>query len=257
MSKKHYGTQIWPFREDFGKDMPTTLEKLAKLGFAGVELCRWFNWTDMFDKWSAEELRDVAQRVGLTLMSAHIPSYMLQPEKLDELVKFCDTIGMKYVMVASLSKEEMATKASLLAVAEAFNQAADALKPNGIRIGFHAHGPDFKQVEGAVPWEILFDNTVPDVVMQMDIGNCMQGGGDPIHYLKKYPGRAALVHLKEYSGEKPPEAIGDGVVDWAEVFEVCEELHQPVWYIIEQEEKEYNPWISAEKSLEYLRALGW
>ena len=93
--------------------------------------------------------------------------------------------------------------------------------------------------------------------MQMDIGNCMGGGGDPIHYLKKYVGRAALVHLKEYSPENPPMAIGDGVVDWSEVFDVCESLHRPQWYIIEQEEKEYNAWDSAAKSLEYLRALGW
>ena len=59
MTKKDYATQIWPFREDFGKDMPATLEKLAEMGFAGVELCRWFDWTDLFDKWPAEELRAV------------------------------------------------------------------------------------------------------------------------------------------------------------------------------------------------------
>ena len=257
MSEKEFATQIWPFREDFGKDMPATLEKFANMGFAGVELCRWFDWTDMFDKWSAEELRDVAQRVGLKIVSAHLPAYMLQPEKLDELSQFADIVGMKYAMIASLPPEQMASKAILMGVAETFNQAATSLQSSGIRIGFHAHGPDFKPVEGAIPWEILFDNTAPDVVMQMDIGNCLHGGGDPIHYLKKYPGRATLVHLKEFSAEKPPEAIGDGVVDWAEVFEVCEDLHQPEWYIIEQEEKEYNPWSSAEKSLKYLRALGW
>ena len=257
MSKKDYATQIWPFREDFGKDMPATLEKLAEMGFAGVELCRWFDWTDLFDKWPAEDLRNVSRRVGLEIVSSHIPSYMLQPERLDELAQFCEIVGMKYVMVASLPSEQMASKAILLKMAEAFNQAAATLKPKGIQIGFHAHGPDFKAVEGAIPWEIIFDNTNPEVVMQMDIGNCMGGGGDPIHYLKKYKGRAALVHLKEYSPEKPPEAIGDGVVDWTEVFDVCESLHQPKWYIIEQEEKEYNPWDSAAKSLEYLRALGW
>ena len=257
MPQKAYATQIWPFREDFGKDMPTTLEKLAKMGFAGVELCRWFEWTDMFDKWPAEELRDVAQDVGLKIMSAHVPSYMLQAERLDELARFSDIVGMKYVMVASLPPEQMASKHILLEMAEAFNQAEAALKSSGIQIGFHAHGPDFKPVEGAIPWEILFDNTKSKVIMQMDIGNCMSGGGDPIHYLRKYPGRAKLVHLKEFSIEKPPEAIGDGIVDWTEVFEVCEDLHQPEWYIIEQEEKEYNPWISAEKSLKYLRALGW
>jgi sugar phosphate isomerase/epimerase len=257
MPKKDYATQIWPFREDFGKNMPATLKKLAEMGFAGVELCRWFDWTDMFDKWSAEELRDVAHDEGLKILSAHVPSYMLQTERLDELAQFCDTVGMKYVMVASLPPEQMASRAILQDMAAAFNQVSAILKPKGFQIGFHAHGPDFKPVEGAIPWEIIFDNTTAEVVMQMDIGNCMHGGGDPIHYLKKYPGRAKLVHLKEFSADKPPEAIGDGIIDWVEVFEVCEDLHQPEWYIIEQEEKEYDPWVSAEKSLAYLRGIGW
>jgi sugar phosphate isomerase/epimerase len=257
MPQKNYATQIWPFREDFGMDMPKTFKKLADMGFAGVELCRWFDWTDMFDKWSVEELRDTAQGVGLEIISTHMPSYMLKPERLNELAQFASSLGMKYVMVASLPPEQMASKAILQGMAESFNQAAAFLGPKGIQVGFHAHGPDFKAVEGAIPWEIIFDNTNSEVIMQMDIGNCMGGGGDPIHYLKKYPGRAALVHLKENSPDKPPEAVGDGIVDWAEVFEVCEELHQPEWYIIEQEEKEYDPWSSADKSLNYLRELGW
>jgi sugar phosphate isomerase/epimerase len=93
--------------------------------------------------------------------------------------------------------------------------------------------------------------------MQIDIGNALHGGADPIHYLKKYPGRAALVHLKEYSSEKAPDAVGDGEIDWDQVMTLCEELHQPEWYIIEQEEEQYDPWYSAEKSLKYLRSIGW
>ena len=138
MPKKEFATQIWPFREDFGKDMTSTLEKLANMGFAGVELCRWFNWTDMFDKWPAEELRDVSQRVGIEIVSAHIPSYILQADRLDELAQFADIVGMKYAMVASLPPEQMASKAVLLEMAEAFNQAAASLKPKGLQIGFHA-----------------------------------------------------------------------------------------------------------------------
>jgi sugar phosphate isomerase/epimerase len=257
MPKKELATQIWPFREDFGQDMPTTLTRLVDLGFAGVELCRWFDWTDMFDKWSAEDLRDTAEKVGLKIVSTHMPSYMLQPEKLEDLVQFAEIVGMKYAMVASLPPEQMASKEILLGMAKTFNQAATALQPQGISVGFHAHGPDFKAVESAIPWEVIFDHTDAGVIMQMDIGNCLQGGGDPIHYLKKYPGRSTLVHLKEFSTETPPQAIGDGVVDWEEVYQICENLHQPEWYILEQEEKEYDPWESAVKSLQYLRESGW
>lgn len=256
--QKEYATQIWPFREFFGKDMPATFERIAELGFAGVELCRWFNWTDMFDKWPAENILSNSQSTGVKVISSHISYPIIFEENLDDLIQFCHIVGMKYAMVASVPEEFARTRDDILSVVEKFNFAAATLKSEGIRIGYHNHGFDFKPLveDGSLPWDIFFDNTDPEVVMQVDIGNALQGGADPIHYLKKYPGRARLVHLKEFSAENPPEAIGDGDVDWKQVFEVCDEYHQPEWYIIEQEEKEYDPWKSAKRSLAYLRETG-
>ena len=257
--QKDYATQIWPFRESFGKDMPGTLERIAKLGFVGVELCRWFNWTDMFDKWPAEDILAVSQSVGVKIASSHISYATIFEENLDELIQFCRAVGMNYAIVASVPEEQAKSRDAVLGIAQVFNKAADVLKSEGIKIGYHNHGFDFKPLpeEGSLPWDLFFENTDPEIVMQVDIGNALQGGADPIFYLKKYPGRAKLVHLKEFSAEKPPEAIGDGEVDWEQVFEICDELHQPEWYIIEQEEKAYDPWESAERSLAYLREKGW
>jgi sugar phosphate isomerase/epimerase len=257
MAKKEYATQIWPFREVFGKDMPGTLEKIFEMGFSGVELCRWFDWTDMFDKWTAEEIRDTSKKLGLKIVSAHIPYYMILEDRLDELAEFCSQVEMKFAMVASLPKAQFTSKDSLMEVASSFNRAAEFLGPRGIQVGYHCHGGDFKRVDGEIPWEILFDNTGLKVVMQLDIGNARHGGADPIHYLKEYPGRAALVHLKEYDSQKPAAAIGDGEIDWSQVMSLCEDLHQPKWYIIEQEEEEFDPWYCAKQSLQYLRSIDW
>ena len=41
MSTKQYATQIWPFREDFGKDMPGTLEKIAEMGYSREDMDAW------------------------------------------------------------------------------------------------------------------------------------------------------------------------------------------------------------------------
>ncbi len=257
MDRKAYATQIWPFRVSFGKDMPGTMEKIAQIGFSGVELCRWFDWTDLFDKWTAEEILDNSKRVGLEIISAHIPYYMILKDRLDELTDFCQIMGMNFAVVASLPHDSYASKFTLEEVAATFNKASSILNPRGIRIGYHCHGGDFITIEGAIPWEIIFDNTNPDIVMQLDIGNTLHGNADPIFYLQKYPGRATLVHLKEYHPQTPPAALGDGIIDWSKVLTLCEDLHQPAWYIIEQEEEEYDPWYCAERSLEYLRSIGW
>jgi len=255
MKTKNIATQIWPFRVDYGADMPGTLAKIAGMGFTGVELCRWFDWVDHFDKWSVDEIKTACVNAGLNAISTHIPYYMVAQDRLDELSAFCENLGMKYAMVASLPKTCFASKGDLLGVADIFNLAVESLSSTGIRVGYHCHWEDFKKVDGEVPWEILFDNTVQNFIMQLDTGNALSGGADPVHYLEKYPGRAVLVHLKEFSASGPSEAVGDGDVDWYGVLDVSMKLHHPDWYIIEQEEKDFNPWASAEKSLAFLNTM--
>jgi hypothetical protein len=46
---------------------------------------------------------------------------------------------------------------------------------------------------GSIPWDIFFGGTSKAVVMQVDVGNCIHGGGDPVVILKRYPGRAASI----------------------------------------------------------------
>ena len=83
-----------------------------------------------------------------------------------------------------------------------FTETAAKVKGRGMHVGYHAHGGDFKKFDGETPWDILFSNTGPDVVMQLDIGNCLDGGGDPIAILKKFPGRSVTIHLKEHGGPR-------------------------------------------------------
>ena len=61
------------------------------------DIVRWFNWTDMFDKWPADDIADVCQRVGLSVVSSHVSYPTIFDENLDELVSFCHKVGMDYV----------------------------------------------------------------------------------------------------------------------------------------------------------------
>ena len=125
-----------------------------------------------------------------------------------------------------------------------------------MRIGYHAHGGDFKKIDGKTRWEAFFDNAGPKVLMQMDIGNCLEGGGDPIAMLKKYANRSATVHLKEHGG-KPGAVIGEGVVKWQqEVFPICESTGGTNWYIVEQESYAGTPLDCVKRCLESLHKMG-
>jgi sugar phosphate isomerase/epimerase len=103
-------------------------------------------------------------------------------------------------------------------------------------------------------WEIFFDNTGPDVIMQMDTGNCLQGGGDPVALLKKYPGRSLSVHVKEFGGPEN-SVIGQGIVPWSDVFGVCETTGGTAWYVVEHETGP-DPMGNIRGCLEGLRKMG-
>jgi sugar phosphate isomerase/epimerase len=93
--------------------------------------------------------------------------------------------------------------------------------------------------------------------MQLDIGNCIGGGGDPIAVLKKYPGRSATIHLKEHGGPKGAP-VGAGAVKWSEVFELCETSGKTEWYIVEHESyaEGTTPLESVKQCIDNLRKMG-
>jgi sugar phosphate isomerase/epimerase len=140
--------------------------------------------------------------------------------------------------------------------AEVFNEIAAKLKPEGMFTGYHNHHIEFTPMDGELPWDTFFGNTVPEVVMQIDLGNALHGGGDPVAILKRYPGRARTVHLKAYAATNDKALIGEDDVDWAEVFRVCEVDPVTEWYIVEQESYPYSPLESVDRCLQALKAMG-
>jgi sugar phosphate isomerase/epimerase len=101
--------------------------------------------------------------------------------------------------------------------------------------GYHAHAGDFKtKFNDKTVWEIFFDNTDKEVIHQIDVGNTMDGGGDPLAMIKKYPGRTKSSHVKEHGGDKNA-AIGEGKVDWKTMFEAYETVGGIEVYVVEYE----------------------
>ena len=92
--------------------------------------------------------------------------------------------------------------------------------------------------------------------MQFDTGNAMEGGGDATIYLKKYPGRAATVHVKPFSKAKPNALMGEDELPWKEIFHLCETSGRTEWYIMEYESDAFPPLISVEKTIQVMRQWG-
>jgi len=247
MKKIPIALQLYSVREDCEKLLPATIEAVAKMGYEAVEFAGYYGR-------GAEELRTLLDANGLVCCGTHTGLNTLLGDELKATMEFHRILGNKYLVCPGLPEERRCCHQAWLDTAKLFNEIADRARPEGFQVGYHNHAVEFQPMDGEAPWDTLFSNTADDVVMQLDTGNCMHGGGDPIHYLRKYPGRCYQIHLKEFSS-KGPAVIGDGEMNWQETFGLCETTAATEWYIVEQEQYPYPPLESADKSLQNLKKM--
>ena len=68
----------------------------------------------------------------------------------------------------------------------------------GIRFGYHNHNQEFRRVEGTTMIDCIMENTKPEnVFFEMDAYWAVVGGVSPVEYMKKYPGRFEVMHIKD------------------------------------------------------------
>jgi len=242
------GLQLYSVRGECEKDLPGVLEAVGKMGYKGVEFAGYYGR-------KADELRKLLDKNGLVCCGTHTGLNTLTGDAWKGTVEFNKTIGNKYLIVPGLPGKNVASKQAIIDTAKLFTDLTAKGKEVGMYVGYHAHGGDFKKFDGETEWDLLFGNAGPAVVMQMDIGNCIDGGGDPYAILKKFPGRSRTIHLKEHGGKRGA-VIGEGDVKWDEIFRLCETTGATEWYIVEQESYDGPPLDCCKRCLEGLRKLG-
>ncbi|KYH37047.1 MAG: xylose isomerase [Candidatus Bathyarchaeota archaeon B24] len=251
MGKIPIALQLYSVREDCARDLEKTLKAVADMGYDGVEFAGYYGR-------SAEELRRILDELGLKVAGTHIAIDTLLGDELEKTIEFNRVLGNKFLIVPWLPENMRNSKEAWLKTAKLFNEIAEKLKPEGMYVGYHNHHIEFKPMNGETPWDIFFKATVPEVVMQLDTGNAMYGGvtsDGVLEIIKRYPGRAMTVHLKEYSSTNPKALIGEGEMKWREFLKLCETVGGTEWYIIEQESYAYPPLECVRRCLENLKKI--
>ena len=249
MARIPIALQLYSVRHDCERDLPGTLEAVARMGYEGVEFAGYYGRT-------AKELRQMLDDPGLVCVGSHLGLNTLLGDALPETVEFNRTLGNRFLICPGLPEERRNSHAAWLETARIFDEIAARLEPEGMVTGYHNHYIEFAPMEGELPWDTFFGNTREDVVMQLDLGNALHGGADPIPFFESYPGRAVTVHLKEYSRTNDSALIGEGDIRWADAFRLCETIGNTEWYIVEQESYAYPPLECVDRCLQALRQMG-
>ena len=169
----------------------------------------------------------------------------------DEVSK---VIGNRFLIVPGLPPEYCDSLDAWARTADVFNEIAERLKPHGMQTGYHNHFHEFDASGGRSAWDVLIGGTSADVVMQLDVGNAMKGGGDCAAILRQYPGRAVTLHVKEFRGASEA-VVGEGEVDWKEILPLAAEVGGTQWYIIEHERDEQRAMSDVDRCLVNIRAI--
>ncbi len=239
------GLQLYSVREDAARDLAGVLKAVAEMGYHGVEFAGYYGH-------SAQDIRKMLDDVGLVCCGTHTGMGTILGDALPATIEFNQILGNKYLIVPGLGGEYTSSRAGWERAVREFTEAADRARPEGMLVGFHNHAIEFRPLDdGTLPWDLIFSNTPDDFVQQIDTGNAIHGGVNPVDFIRKYPGQTTTVHLKEHGG-----AFGEGNVPWEEVFEACETVGGTEWYIVEQEEYDKPPLECVADCIEVLREMG-
>lgn len=198
---------------------------VAAMGYKGVEYAG-------FGGKSAKELRKYQDDAGLFCSGSHSGRDQIEdPEKLKRAIEFHQELGAKFIICPGMSNKGVD---GWKKAGETFAKASEEARKAGLYVGYHAHQPDFEIIDkenGLSSWEVFANASNADVMLQIDLGHCVNKGADAYKLIAKYPGRSKTVHLKESDGK----IIGEGRVDWKKSFELLEGVGGAETYTIEYE----------------------
>lgn len=242
--------QWYTVREDAARDFVGTLEQVAAIGYAGLEI-----WG--YGPLTPEELRAKLDTLGLAAASSHVALTRLESD-LDAVIAECRALQCPTIVCPFLPPERRSEDA-YRQLAPSLDRIGGAAKASGLGFCYHNHAFEFEtEIDGMSAYDWLMANTDPALVqIEIDAFWVQKAGRDPAAYIEKYAGRVPLVHLKDMTNdaEQTFAPVGTGSVDFAPIFAAAERGGVR-WYIVEQDRAVGSAIEAARTSWDNMRAMG-
>lgn len=201
---KKIGIQLYSVMGAVQKDPKASVERLASMGYNVFELVQWGGNPKVFGL-SAEEFKALCEKNGVNIVSTH-SSIQEDPAKEAEVMQrwrdlfaIQKACGGKYFVIPSY-RADYSVK-GIQQMCDYLNKVGKIAKEEyGLMLGYHNHSGEYKKLsdKDQLMWEYLVENTNPEYVcFELDVYWCTKGNQDPVAYLKKYPKRIKLLHIKD------------------------------------------------------------
>jgi sugar phosphate isomerase/epimerase len=270
------GLQLYTVMEQLGKDFDGTLTQIFGIGYREVEMAGFFGK-------KPAEIKQSLDNAGLHCASVHI----FPPGGAEEALEYAAVIGAKYVISSAIPPEHASvnvqpgkfnanafvaalnslTLDDYRSMAEQCNKLGEKAKQAGLQFGYHNHNFEFRPFTGGIGYDELLRSTDPELVkLELDCGWMVIAGHDPVAYIRKFPGRYRLLHIKDFKPttkpsfdlDRRPESapLGRGHIDYKPIFAAAKQSSVE-WYYVEQEPpyKELSAMETIKVNYEYLHAM--
>lgn len=247
------GIELYAVRGELTKNLPATLEEVAKIGYQCVEFyAPYFQWTPIY----AKEVKSRMDDLGLRCYSTHNHLISFTPgDGMNRAIELNQILGARQLVLSSAGREPRGADA-WKKLCEQLSTAVAGLLPHGLTAGFHNHQTEWVKVDGEMRvMDLIAANTPKEFVLQFDVGTCMEAGADPIAWIKANPGRIKSLHLKDWAPGKHEDEkgyrvlFGEGVTPWAEIIKAAESVGGAEFYLMEQEGSRYAEFDTARRCL--------
>jgi sugar phosphate isomerase/epimerase len=221
MSYQPYSVQLYSVREAMESDLPTTVRRIAEIGYTQVEP---YNFAQR-----VEELDTALRENGLTAPTGHAP--LLSTDQ-DAVFAAANRLGITTVIDPYLPAAHWQDAESIIATAARLNAAAKRGADYGVRVGYHNHAWEISsKIAGTTALEFFADQLDPELVLEVDTYFVAVGGEDPVQFLPRLGERVIAVHLKDGPvTDNPAEQlpVGQGRIDVWGVLAAAASLEVPV-----------------------------
>ena len=237
---KRFGLQAYGLGPELGRDLPAGFKRLKELGYSTLELAGYNNGSVALFHEAIDlvDYQKMAADAGLEVLSSHVrpPIREYTTDTFPQLREFWKQAaagharaGVKYLIQAAIPTVRSVEEAQR--VAQAYTEAAQIAREEGVQWAFHNEANVCSRVlpggeeslfllSGRYPqgarmiYDILLEETDPALVqVELDGMALILGGCDPVTYLKKYPQRITLMHVKDY------ENLGEsGMINQENIF---------------------------------------
>lgn len=242
--------QLYSVKEATEKDLLGVLEQVANMGYKGVQFAGFFSH-------SASEVKEKLDEVGLKPAGAHIQIDDLK-NNFDESIAYHKEIGNNLLICPYLPEEMRTTAEDYKQTAELFNQIGKKVKDAGLAFGYHNHAFEFDLFDGKTGFDILYENTDPNLVkMELDCFWAVHAGHTPEKIMSHYADRLVSLHLKDLvieNGEPISTEIGHGIINVEELIHEGKK-YGARWFIVEQEHFKQDPMDSVKENAKHILNL--